>query len=232
MIPLDKALHACADKKKASFLLRYFKTDKGEYGQGDVFLGITVPVQRSIARTYTHLSLAEIASFLKSKIHEVRFTALEILVMNYEKASLSEKKKIYDFYIKNTSSINNWDLVDTSAPYIVGGYLQDKNKDPLRKLARSKNLWERRIAIVATQPFIQSGEFKMTFELVRLLLKDTHDLIHKACGWMLREIGKRDKQALVIFLNEHYNRMPRTMLRYAIERFPQARRKAYLEGRI
>lgn len=232
MIPLPEALRRETNAEKATFLARFFKTGKGQYGEGDVFLGLSVPQQRKIAQSYTHLSLNEIQSLLKSEIHECRFTALEILVMKYEKASLPEKKEIYEFYVKNARLVNNWDLVDTSAPHIVGDYVLDKKKDVLLTLATSDNLWEKRIAIVATLRLIQAGDFTSTFAIAECLMKDTHDLIHKACGWMLREVGKRDEAMLESFLKKHYKHMPRTMLRYAIERFPEPKRKAYLKGEI
>lgn len=232
MLTLLETLKKHANEERARVSQRFFKTGPGEYGEGDSFLGLSVPQQRTIAKTYVHLSLKEIKSLLASKIHEVRFTALEILVIKYEKASEEEKKAIYNFYLNNTTSINNWDLVDTSAPYIVGAYLHHKDRKPLKILARSKHLWERRIAIVSTLTLIQSKDLSTTFEIAELLMGDTHDLIHKAVGWMLREAGKRDESALKQFLSKHYRQMPRTMLRYAIERFPPAVRKKYLEGTI
>lgn len=212
------------DPEKAAFFPYFFKTGKGEYGEGDQFLGITVPQQRTIAKKYTRLAtLKDIAALLESPIHEHRLTALLILVYKNEKASPEEKKIIFDFYLRHTKGINNWDLVDTSARYIVGAYLlstEKKENTPklLVHLAHSENLWERRIGVIATYAYIREGLIEPTFEITKLLMNDTHDLIHKACGWMLREAGKHDKIGLDGFLNLHAPMMPRTMLRYAIER--------------
>lgn len=220
------------NKKRAEVSARFFKTGKGEYGEGDIFLGVTVPVQRKIARNFLNLKLSDISHLLKSKMHEYRFTALENLVFQYEKGDEKKKKEIFNFYLKHTKRVNNWDLVDTSAQYIVGDFLYDKNRDILFKLAKSKNLWERRIAIVATQYFINKNDFESTLELVGILLHDKEDLIHKACGWMLREVGKKGKKQLEAFLRGCYKIMPRTMLRYSIERFPAGIRQKYLKGLI
>ena len=228
---MQEELRLLGGPERAKASQRFFKTGKGEYGEGDIFLGVTVPQQRNIARKYKdNVSLQDIEFLLRNRVHELRFTALEILVMRYEKASEVEKKKIFDFYLNHTSGINNWDLVDTSAPYIVGNYLLDKDKSILYKLMKSSNLWEKRIAVVSTLAFIQKGEFEATLRIVELLLQDKHDLIHKACGWMLREIGKKSTNELEAFLSKHCNDMPRTMLRYAIERFSEDKRKAYLSG--
>jgi len=227
---LKKELAARADPERALNLAWFFKTAKGQYGHGDRFIGITVPVQRQIARRYRHLPLNEIARLLESRIHEHRFTSLEILVNQYESGDADTKRAIFDFYLKNTARVNNWDLVDTSAPYIVGDYLLSRRRDVLVRLAKSANLWERRIAIVATQAFIREGDLKDTFAIAALLLGDDNDLIHKATGWMLREAGKRSEPALLDFLRQHYSVMPRTALRYAIERFPESRRKRILAG--
>ncbi len=229
---VQRELEKKANKEKAVFLGRYFKTGKGEYGEGDVFLGITVPEQRKIALRFVDLSLSDIAGLLKSGIHEHRFTALEILVMKYEKADPKEQKEIVKLYLSHTRWINNWDLVDTSAQYILGQYLADKDLSVLYKLARSKNIWERRIAIIATHHFINQNDFADTLNIAELLLADTHDLIHKAVGWMLREVGNKSIDALKSFLNIHYKTMPRTMLRYAIEKFPEELRKKYLKGEV
>lgn len=212
------------DPEKAAFFPYFFKTGKGEYGEGDQFLGITVPQQRTIAKKYTRLAtLKDIAALLESPIHEHRLTALLMLVYKNEKASPEEKKIIFDFYLRHTKGINNWDLVDTSARYIVGAYLlstETKENTPklLVHLAHSKNLWERRIAIIATYAYIREELIEPTFEITKLLMNDTHDLIHKACGWMLREAGKKDLKALIEFIEKYKAVMPRTMLRYAIER--------------
>jgi len=217
-----------ADFNKAAFLKRFFKTGKGQYGEGDVFLGITVPKQRKIAKKYLDLSLQDLSSLIKSKVHEERLTALFVAVYKYKKFQI--KKEIYQWYIKNAKQVNNWDLVDSSAPYIVGDFLKDKDRSILFKLAKSKNLWEKRIAILSTFAFINQGEFKDTFKIAEILLSDTHDLIHKAVGWMLREVGKRVSQKTEeVFLQKHYRKMPRTMLRYAIERFPEKLRQKYLK---
>jgi 3-methyladenine DNA glycosylase AlkD len=221
-------LQKVADAKKAQLLGRYFKTGPGQYGEGDVFLGISVPVQRSIAKRYLHLSLSDIQKLLASNIHEHRFTALEILVAQFERADAVIQKKIFNFYLKNTRTINNWDLVDTSASYIVGEYLQDKNRDILYKLARSKNLWEKRIAVISCFAFIKNEDYKDALKIAELLVQDTHDLIHKAVGWMLREVGKKSRLTEEIFLKKYHKTMPRTMLRYALEHFPEYERKHYM----
>ncbi len=229
---LEKELRKKANKQKAVFLSRYFKTGKGEYGEGDIFLGITVPDQRKIALKSLDMPLSDIGELLKSNIHEYRFTALEILVAKYEKVKEKERKEIAKFYLSHTTAINNWDLVDTSARDILGHYLFDKDRSVLIQLARSRNIWERRIAIIATHYFIMHGDFKDTLVIAEMLLSDTHDLIHKAVGWMLREVGNKSHTHLEIFLKKHYMNMPRTMLRYAIEKFSPERRRAYLKGEI
>jgi len=227
---IKKDLAAAADPDKARNLAWFFKTGEGQYGYGDRFIGITVPVQRRIAYQYTSLSLEDVARLLDSPIHEHRFTALEILVAQYEKSDDAQKRTVFDFYLKHTARINNWDLVDTSAPYIVGAHLLLRSRRVLYRLAKSKNLWERRIAIVATLRLIQAGEIDDTLKIAALLLRDEHDLIRKAVGWMLREVGKRSEVALVEFLKENYAQLSRTALRYAIERFPADRRKRMLAG--
>lgn len=229
---IQKELLALANPAKAKFLQRYFKTGKGEYAEGDIFLGITVPAQRKVALLHTTAAtLDDVLTLLSEKEHESRFVALEILVAKYEKASdLSERKRIYDFYIKHRSFINNWDLVDTSAPYIVGAYVwETKKKDVLYKLARSRAVWDRRIAVVATLYLIKENQFSEALELAHLLINDTHDLIHKAVGWMLREVGKRDKKLLLTFLDRYATRMPRTTVRYSIEKFPDVLKRKYLQ---
>ena len=230
---LKKDLQKGSDKKYAA-AERYFKTGKGEYGEGDFFLGIRVPALRAILKPYTELSFDALEELSRSPVHEERMAVLFILVWKYsaKKISAAEKKTIYDWYISHTHGINNWDLVDLSAPYIPGDYLFDKNRSILKKFAGSENLWERRIAIITTHGFIKRGDFTSTFEIADLLLHDEHDLIHKAVGWMLREAGKKDLKAEETFLKERYRSMPRTMLRYAIEKFPEIKRKDYLEGRI
>lgn len=225
-------LRKLADKEIARNLSWYFKTGKGEYGEGDKFLGIKVPQLRSIARNYADLSLTEIANLSKSIYHEERFTAVVILVNQYKKLKDNQAKKTYfDFYLKlvASGSLNNWDLIDVSAPYL-GEYLLEfpDRRELLQKLARSRNLWNQRSSIMLTWPFIRSGKFEFTFEIVEELLNHRHDLIHKAAGWMLREIGKRDPIALRGFLKRHASTMPRVMLRYAIERMPERERKTWL----
>jgi 3-methyladenine DNA glycosylase AlkD len=228
LFQLKKELRKLAKPKQAEILQRFFKTGKGEYGEGDVFLGIKVPVQRQVARKYSILSLSDIKKLLRSKIHEERMVSLFILVSQYEKADKALKKEIFNFYLKNTAGINNWDLVDLSAPNIVGNFLLDKPRNILYKLAKSKMLWERRIAILATFAFIRNNDLKDAFKLSEILLNDKHDLMHKAVGWMLREEGKRDQPALERFLKKYAKKMPRTMLRYAIERFSEKKRQYYL----
>lgn len=217
-----------ADKSKAVFLQRFFKTGKGQYAEGDLFLGINVPVTRKVAKDFEGLSLDETVKILRSPFHEERLLALILLVIKFKKAQADQKRKIYSLYLNNTGFINNWDLVDLSAPEIVGGFLFDKAKTPVYRLARSKDLWQRRIAIVATFYFIKNNKFNDTLKIARLLLDDKEDLIHKAAGWMLREVGKRNLDAEERFLKKHYKIMPRTMLRYAIERFSQRKRVLYL----
>jgi len=228
VIPLKKDMLKLANPKQAALLQGFFKTGPGQYGEGDIFLGIKVPEQRKVAKKYKDLSLNELQELLKSKIHEHRLTSLIILVDRYKKAKEQEKKNIFDFYMKNTENINNWDLVDISAPNIVGGYLNDKEKSILYQLAVSKNIWEKRISILATSFFIKNSKFDDTLKISELLIKDEHDLIHKAVGWMLREVGKKSQKAEENFLKRYYKTMPRTMLRYSIEKFDEKKRKFYL----
>lgn len=206
----------------------YFKTEKGQYGHGDIFFGVTVPEQRQIAKKYSSLSLGEILKLLKSKIHECRLTGLLILVLQYKNAAEKEKDKIVKFYLSNAKKVNNWDLVDCSASYILGDSLVHKDKSVLYKLAKSENLWEKRISIVSTFAFIKEGIFDDSLRIAELLIADSHDLIHKAVGWMLREVGKKSESTLETFLKKHIQKLPRTTLRYAIERFPEKKRKFYL----
>jgi 3-methyladenine DNA glycosylase AlkD len=229
---LKKELAAASDSERARSSAWFFKTGKGQYGHGDHFIGITVPVQRKIARRYTHLPLQEVARLLDSRTHEHRLTALEILVAQYERGDATQKQAIFDFYLKSTGRVNNWDLVDGSAPGIVGAHLVARSRRVLYRLAKSKNLWERRIAMVSTMTLIRSRDLTDAFAIAKILLKDEHDLIHKAAGWMLREAGKRSQEGLVRFLKRNYSAMPRTALRYAIERFPMAERKRMLAGRF
>ena len=249
---IEKDLLKLKNPKKAEILQRFFKTGKGEYGEGDIFLGITVPKQRLVAGKFKEASLNDLQKLLSSKIHEYRLTTLIILTLKYKKAEENEKKKIFDFYLKNTKNINNWDLVDLSAPNIVGEYLLNKKCHPefnsgsyeipkqvrnnkkyanhiLYKLANSKNLWEKRIAIISTYAFIRKDMYEDALKISEMLLSDKHDLIHKAVGWMLREVGKRDLKTEEDFLKKYYKKMPRTMLRYAIEKFDENKRKFYLD---
>lgn len=230
--PIIDELQQLANPAKALNLQRFFKTGKGEYGEGDQFLGITVPLQRLVAKKYQDTELSAIEVLLKSPIHEHRLTALLILTYKFPKSTPEEQKTLYDVYLKNTTSINNWDLVDSSAEYIVGAYLADKDKQPLYRLAHSSLLWERRIAMIACFYFIKRGSYDDAFNIAEILLRDAHDLMHKAVGWMLREVGKRDIKVLYDFLERHYRVMPRTMLRYAIEKLSPRERQAYLSGTL
>lgn len=223
-----RRLKALASPRIAAHSARFFKTGPGQYGEGDRFIGVRVPTLRKLARDCKSLPLTEVESMLHSPIHEERLLALLILVLITARSDDAQKKQIYDLYLGNMQFVNNWDLVDSSAPYLVGAYLMDKNRKPLHKLAKSKNLWQRRISIVATQHFIRRGDFEDTLEISRMLLVDEHDLIHKATGWMLREVGKRHEPTLEAFLELHAALMPRTMLRYAIERLPQQKKKYFL----
>lgn len=224
---LKQDLNKLEHKEKAKILQRFFKTNKGEYGEGDIFLGIKVPEQRKIANKYD-LNLKQIQELLSSKIHEYRLTALFTLIQKYKKANQTEKQEIFNFYLKNTNNINNWDLVDLSAPKILGDYLLNKERTTIYQLAKSNNLWENRISILSTYQFIKNNQFEDTLNISKILLTNKHDLIHKAVGWMLREIGKKDLQILEQFLKQHHKQMPRTMLRYSIEKFSKAKRKVYL----
>jgi len=225
-------LERLKNPEKAQILQRFFKTGPGEYGEGDIFLGIKVPEIRACVKLFEPCSLAVTTELLHSKYHEARLLALLLLVKQFAKGSESEKEKIYQLYLNNTRFINNWDLVDLSAEHIVGAYLFDKEKTPLFQLAESETLWQRRISMIACFHYIKKNQFGQALLLAKMLLHDEHDLIHKAVGWMLREIGKRDQEAEEGFLKEHYQFMPRTMLRYAIEKFPEPLRQAYLKGRV
>ncbi|MCC7160155.1 DNA alkylation repair protein [Candidatus Nomurabacteria bacterium] len=223
-------IYSYRDAKKAKLLSGFFKTGRGQYGEGDVFWGLTVPTSRTIAKKYKDINFKEVNSLLKHKVHEVRLVAILILVHKYNFGKLSEKKKIVDFYLKNTKYINNWDLVDLSASRILGDYLFDKSdKKILLKLANSKKLWEQRISMISTLAFIKNGELEWTFKIAKMFLNHKHDLMHKATGWMLREAGKKDEKALRNFLDKNISNMPRTMLRYAIERFSENIRLEYLK---
>ena len=229
---LQKVIKQKANIQQAEILQRFFKTGPGEYGEGDIFYGIKVPVQRTIANQFNQLPLNDLQILLKSKIHEERLIALLILVGKFKHADEEVREKLFQFYLKNTTRINNWDLVDLSADKIVGAFLIDKDKSLLITLAKSNNLWERRIAMISTFYFIKNGIFEVSFKIAELLLHDEQDLIQKAVGWMLREIGKRDLTVEQNFLKERYKTMPRTMLRYSIEKFEEKQRQAFLKGTI
>jgi 3-methyladenine DNA glycosylase AlkD len=226
------ALARLGNPNIAAHSKRFFKTGKGEYGEGDRFLGIRVPVLRRKAKEFKNSPLPEILRLVTSSFHEERLLALFMLVNKFSKRPPRDRREIYELYLKNTKFINNWDLVDSSAGPIVGAYLADKNKQPIYRMAESLNLWERRIAIMSTFPMIRANEFTTTLKVSQTLLKDEEDLIHKAVGWMLREIGKRDLALEEAFLKKHYKNMPRTMLRYAIEKFSSKKRKRYLMGLV
>ena len=225
-------LEDLADSEIAAHSQRFFKTGKGEYGYGDKFLGIRVPILREAAKLFKDASEAEITRLLKSKYHEIRLLSLLILVGQFSMGSEDEKEKIYNLYLKHTNYINNWDLVDTSAHYIVGVWLTDRDRSKLYELANSNNLWERRISIMSTFYFIKNGDYRDTLKLSETLINDSEDLIHKAVGWMLREIGNRDQEVEEEFLKKHYKQMPRTMLRYSIEKFSNERRQEFLKGLV
>jgi 3-methyladenine DNA glycosylase AlkD len=225
---LNHDLQKLKNPRQAAILQRFFKTGKGEYAEGDVFLGINVPTQRNIAGKYSSMQFDDIEKLLSSRIHEERLIGLLILVDRYKKSENTDKEMIVTLYLKNTKQINNWDLVDLSAPSILGKYYIDKDKSILYKLAESDCIWERRISILSTFEFIKNNRFKDTLNISEILLNDKHDLIHKAVGWMLREIGKRDQDLEEKFLKKYYKIMPRTMLRYAIEKFNEINRKSYL----
>lgn len=228
VLQIKKDLESKADSEKAKIFKRFFKTGKGEYGEGDEFLGLTVPQCRMFAKKYQNISLTEIKNLLHSKIHEERLIALIILTERFIKENEEGRREIFNFYLQHTHFINNWDLVDLSAGKIAGFYLFDKSKDILFQLVKSKSIWERRIAIIATYYFIKQKKVDETLTISKMLLSDSHDLIHKAVGWMLREVGKVSQVTLEKFIKENYKEIPRTTLRYAIERFPQSLRKEYL----
>jgi 3-methyladenine DNA glycosylase AlkD len=227
---ISKRLQKMGDKEDALFLQGFFKTGVGQYGEGDIFLGIRVPAVRKLAKEYNDLPLKEILSLLKSPYHEIRLFALILFVKTFAKGDETIQKKIYDLYMANTNYISNWDLVDISAPNIVGAFLMERSRKPLYQLAKSKTLWERRIAVLATFYFIKNNQFDDSLKIAGILLQDKEDLIHKAVGWMLREVGKRDIVCAESFLQKHCRVIPRTMLRYAIERFTPAKRRKYMEG--
>lgn len=227
-----KRLRQLADRDRAEVSQRFFKTGPGQYGEGDVFLGVRVPDLRRLAGDFQELDLKGIRTLLRSEVHEERALALLILLRNYQRGGDRERERVYTFYMNHLRFINNWDLVDVSAEHVVGAFLKDKSRKPLHRLARSADLWERRVSILATFHYIKAGEFSETLKIARTLLSDEEDLIQKAVGWMLREVGKRDLAAEERFLREHYRKMPRTMLRYAIERFPESKRQRYLKGKV
>jgi 3-methyladenine DNA glycosylase AlkD len=229
---IQRKLQELGRREKAKVSQRFFKTGPGEYGEGDVFIGVKVPELRKLAKEYQKITVKEVKQLLRSAIHEERLLALFILVRKYSKGNEAEKKRIYELYLKNTQFINSWDLVDSSAHHIIGAFLVDKSKEPLYSLAKSMNLWERRISIISTFYFIKHDKYTETLKISEILLTDEQDLIHKAVGWMLREIGKRHMPTEEKFLRKHYKRMPRTMLRYAIEKFPEDKRQRYLKGKI
>ena len=220
------------DLQRAKALQRFFKTGPGEYGEGDVFLGLRVPEIRKLSKECRSVPLSTAVQLLHSPIHEVRLLALLIMVRAYQQGDVLLKEQIYRTYLQNTRFITSWDLVDLSAEHVVGAQLWTLGRDPLQLLAASDLIWERRISIMATFHFIKKGEFSETLQIAQLLLKDREDLIHKAVGWMLREIGKRNQKTEESFLRVHYKTMPRTMLRYAIEKFPEDLRQGYLKGQI
>jgi len=226
-----RLLQACADGEKAAFLPRFFKTGPGEYGEGDKFYGVVVPDCRRIARAARFLPESDLEDLLSSPMHEERTVALLVMADRFERGDENERSRVYRLYRRKLGRVNNWDLVDGSAPTIAGGYFEGRDRSQLYRWARSKKLWERRIAMLATYRYIKNGDYKDALAIARILRDDEEDLIHKAVGWMLREIGNRDRRAEERFLRSHHRRMPRTMLRYAIEKFPEPLRKSYLNGR-
>ncbi len=232
LLLVQRELRALASAETAATLQRFFKTGPGQYGEGDLFLGVKVPPLRELAKRHRDTGLATVTGLLASPYHEERMLALLLLMQFYQRADEPGRQAAYDLYLACTHRINNWDLVDVSAPRIVGCHLQDRPREILYQLARSPLLWERRIAILATAWFIRLDDYADTLKIAEMLLSDEHDLMHKAVGWMLREVGKRDLAAEEGFLRHHYRTMPRTMLRYAIERFPEPKRRNYLHGKV
>lgn len=234
MDDLRQELQEAAEPERVEVLQRFFKTGPGGYGEGDVFIGVRVPAARRVASRFDDLGLDDVLELLRSPVHEERFVALVCLVRRYERGDGATRQRVYDLYLENTDWVNNWDLVDVSAPHIVGARLLDRGtagREVLDRLARARSVWERRISILATFAFIRAGDHQDTLRLARVLLRDEHDLIHKAVGWMLREVGKRDQALLVGFLKLHASEMPRTMLRYAVERLdPQTRERLMRDG--
>ena len=229
---LRAELRALQNRADGEFLQRFFKTGPGQYGEGDRFLGIRVPQLRRLVRDNRGMRLGEILSLLQSEWHEERLMALLLMVEAYRRGDREVRQEVFDAYLANTSRINNWDLVDSSAEHIVGAHVDPIRPDLLVRLARSESLWERRIAMLATFHWIRKGDFRPALQIADVLCADPHDLIHKAVGWMLREVGNRDLEVEEEFLRPRYRQMPRTMLRYAIERFPEPLRLAYLKGEV
>jgi 3-methyladenine DNA glycosylase AlkD len=231
---LHAELRAAAEPERVPVLQRFFKTGPGEYGEGDIFIGARVPAVRAVARRHADLSLEDVAKLLSSPVHEERLAALVILVRLFERAGEGERRRVFDLYLRSTAHVNGWDLVDASAPHIVGAYLLDRDEEERRRvldrLASSSSVWERRIAIMATFAFVRAGEYEETLRIARSMLDDSHGLIHKAVGWMLREVGKRDEGLLVEFLRQYAAEMPRTMLRYAVERLEGSLRAELMAG--
>ena len=226
-------IRSLADKERAIHSKKFFKTGKGEYGYGDIFLGVRTPQIRSIAKKNISISTTEMKTLIKSKYHEERLLGLIILVNKYSKAKDEKvRNQLYKIYVSSFKYVNNWDLVDVTCPHVIGKHLMDKERSILYSWARSEDLWTKRIAIVSTHWFIRKNDLDDTFKIAEILLNDEHDLIHKAVGWMLREAGKRDLEKEEIFLKKHYKNMPRTMLRYSIEKFPEPKRQKYLKGTI
>ena len=225
-----QALHSFANGKHAEFHSGFFKTGPGQYGEGDIFLGARVPQVRQVAKRFRSLQIPVLKRFLHSAIHEERLMALIIMTEQYKRADEATKEELVEFYLANTAHVNNWDLVDSSAHKILGQHLLTRPRKILDTLSRSESLWERRIAMIATMPFVSNGEYKDTLKLAKRYLKDPEDLMHKATGWLLREVGKQDNEVLLIFLDQHYPKMPRTMLRYSIEKLPERTRQQYLKG--
>ena len=225
---IQQELEMYIDPVKKEYLPKFFKTGKGQYGEGDKFLGIVVPNVRLVAKKHREESFETMKELMRSEYHECRLCGLLILVERFKKSDEKDRKEIYEFYLSQTERINNWDLVDLSASYIVGEYLKDKSREPLYRLAESELLWEQRIAVVSTYAFIKNSDFTDIYALAKKLLTHEHDLMRKAIGWMLREAGKRNKDLLVAFLEKYCLAMPRTMLRYAIEKFPEEERKYYM----
>lgn len=229
---LRNHLRALGNETIARHSRRFFQTGSGQYGEGDLFLGVRVPQLRRLAKQHGGMALEQVSQLLSSAFHEERLLALLMLVTRFQRAGAADQRKIYRLYLDRSDRVNNWDLVDTTAPHILGAYLNDRSRQPLYRLARSENLWERRMAIIATFHFIRKHDFFDALRLSDGLINDAEDLIHKAVGWMLREIGKRDLKTETDFLKPHYRGMPRTMLRYAIEKFPPDQREAYLKGTV